>query len=465
MSNPGDADARVAETLGDLAAYLASGCKPRAAFTIGTEHEAFGFRLGDHSPPAYEGPDGIGALLRAIQAREPWEPILDNGHVIGLKGAAGASLSLEPGGQFELSGATLPDLHATRAELDAHIARLCGTAPALGLGFMPLGFHPTARRADMPWMPKSRYRIMRAYMPRVGTRGLDMMLRTCTVQVNLDFCSEADMVAKMRVGSALQPLATALFANSPFYEGRPNGLLSNRAHVWGDTDNARAGIPAVIFEDGFGFEAYARWLLDVPMYFVYRDGTYHDAAGASFRDFMAGRLAALPGERATIGDFADHTTTAFPDVRLKKYIETRGADSGAPEMMLAQSALWTGLFYDQAALAAAAALVKSLSYPDILALRAAVPKTGLATRFGRGTLRDLAGEVVAIAQDGLRARARRNPAGEDETLFLAPLREIAAGGPSQAEHWLARYHGAWGGDVSRIFAEAAFRERGLPPGV
>ncbi|HTQ71117.1 MAG TPA: glutamate--cysteine ligase [Acidocella sp.] len=455
MSNPGDADAREITSVKDLAAYLASGCKPAAAFTIGTEHEAFGFRRADFTPPAYEGADGIGALLHAIQDRDALTPILDSGNIIGLKGA-GASLSLEPGGQFELSGAMQADLHAAKAELDAHIDRLHDVTPGLGLGFAPLGFHPTASRADIHWMPKGRYRIMRAYMPNVGTRGLDMMLRTCTVQVNLDFCSEADMVAKMRVASALQPLATALFANSPFFEGKPNGLLSNRAQVWTDTDNARSGIPAVIFEDGFSFEAYANWLLDVPMYFVYRDGVYHDVAGASFRDFMGGKLDALPGERATIGDFADHSTTAFPDVRLKTYIETRGADSGRPDMMLAQSALWTGIFYDPAALAAAAALVKDLSYPQILALRAAVPATGINTPFGTGTLRDLAKEAVAIAADGLKARARLNQAGADERHFLAPLQEIAAGAPTQAEHWLARYHGAWNGDVTRIFAEAAF---------
>ncbi|MDE1896088.1 MAG: glutamate--cysteine ligase [Rhodospirillales bacterium] len=456
MSNPGDADTREITSVSDLAAYLESGCKPPADYTIGTEHEAFGFRRDGFAPPAYEGPGGIGALLRATQARDGWEGILDNGNIIGLKGKGGASLSLEPGGQFELSGATLANLHATAAELDAHIARLHDVAPGLGLGFAPLGFHPTASRADFHWMPKGRYKIMRAYMPKVGTRGLDMMLRTCTVQVNLDFTSEADMVAKMRVGSALQPLATALFANSPFYEGKPNGLLSNRAYVWGDTDNARSGIPAMIFEDGFGFEAYANWLLDVPMYFVYRDGMYHDVAGASFRDFMAGRLEALPGERATIGDFADHSTTAFPDVRLKKYIETRGADSGSRAMMLAQSALWTGIFYDPAALSAAQALVKGLTHAEILALRAAVPATGINTKFGAGTLRDFAREVVAIAASGLKARARLNQEGQDETLYLVPLWEIAAGAPTQAEHWLARYHGEWSGDVTRIFEEAAF---------
>jgi glutamate--cysteine ligase len=456
LSNPGDADDRPITDTRDLAAYLASGCKPATEFTIGTEHEAFGFHLSGYAPPGYAGPDGIAALLGMVEAVEGFEPILDHGNTIGLKGHHGASLSLEPGGQFELSGAMLADLHATAAELAAHGMRVRAIAPSLGLGFAPLGFHPLARREDMPLMPKGRYKIMREYMPKVGTRGLDMMVRTCTVQVNLDFCSEADMVRKMRVASALQPLATAMFANSPFYEGRPNGLLSNRAQVWTDTDNARSGIPAVVFEDGFGFEAYAQWLLDVPMYFVYRDGEFIDAAGASFRDFMVGKLAAMPGVHATMGDFADHSTTAFPDVRLKRYIETRGADSGTPEMMLAQSAFWTGIFYDRAALAAAEKLVQGLSYAEILALRAAVPGSGIHTPFGAGTLRDLAREAVAIAADGLKARARLNEAGEDERKYLAPLEDIAAGGPTQAEVWLARYHGAWNGDVTRIFDEAAF---------
>ncbi|HEY1858550.1 glutamate--cysteine ligase [Acidocella sp.] len=455
MSNPGDADVTTINDTRDLAAYLAAGARPAETFTIGTEHEAFGFHRTDLLPPTYEEPGGIRDLLTTIGQSEGWDPILDRGNTIGLKRGS-ASLSLEPGGQFELSGAPLATLHETKGELDAHVARLQEVGPKLGLGFAPLGFHPLARREDMPTMPKGRYKIMRQYMPKVGTRGLDMMFRTCTVQVNLDFSSEADMVAKMRVGAALQPLATALFANSPFYEGKPNGKLSNRAQVWTDTDNARAGIPAMIFADGFGFEAYTEWLLDVPMYFVYRDGAYHDVAGASFRDFMAGRLAALPGEVATLGDFADHSTTAFPDVRLKRYIETRGADSGRPDMMLAQSAFWTGIFYDPAALKAATALLKSLPYEQIMALRAAVPATGIHTRFGAGTLRDLAREAVAIAADGLKNRAKRNAAGADESVYLAPLQEIAAGGPTQAEFWLQRYEGPWKGDVTKIFAEAAF---------
>jgi glutamate--cysteine ligase len=457
LSNPGDADATEISGPRDLAAYLASGCKPAVAHTIGTEHEAFGFYLTDKRPPAYrpeDGRPGIGALLVAAQA-EGLAPILDNGNIIGLKGG-GASLSLEPGGQFELSGATLSSVHETKAELEAHFARVRRLATPLGMGFAPLGFHPTATRDEMPFMPKGRYKIMRDYMPKVGTLGLDMMLRTCTVQVNLDFSSEADMVTKMRVAYALQPLATAMFANSPFYEGKPSGLLSSRAAVWADTDNARSGIPPVVFSRSFGFEAYAEWLLDVPMYFVYRDGVFHDVAGASFRDFIGGQLRALPGVRATIGDFADHATTAFPDVRLKKYIETRGADSGSPAMMLAQAAFWTGIFYDPAALAAAYALVRDITYENAMELRAAVPRLGLGAPFRGGDLRGLAREAVMIADQGLRERGRRNADGLDERVYLSPLHHIAAGGPTQAEVWLRKYAGEWQGDVSRIFDEAKF---------
>jgi glutamate--cysteine ligase len=436
-----------------LAAWFEAGCKPADDFRIGTEHESFGFTLNGHQPPRYEG--GIRPLLETIGVEEGLTPILDRGNPIGLTGK-NFSISLEPGGQFELSGGIVGTLHETKAEIDAHIARVHRVAPRLGLGFAPLGFHPTARQADFDWMPKGRYAIMRAYMPKVGSRGFDMMLRTCTVQANLDFSSEADMVRKMRVGYALQPLATALFANGPFREGKPDGMLSNRAATWLDVDNARSGIPRAVFEDGFGFERYADYLLDVPMYFVYRDGRYIDVSGRSFRDFMAGTLAGFEGQIPTIGDFSDHATTAFPDVRLKRFIETRGADSGSPAMLLAQPAFWTGLFYDDAALAAAYALVQDISYDDLIALRADVPRAGLDIVFGKGTLRDLAREAVAIAADGLRARGRLNAAGEDEGIYLAPLQDIADGGPTQAEHWLGRYHGAWHGDVSRIFGEAAF---------
>jgi glutamate--cysteine ligase len=454
LSNPGEADATPITSPRQLADWFAAGSKPESEFGIGTEHESFGFRRDDLAPPSYKG-EGIRALLESIAADEGLEPILDQGQPIGLKGKD-FSISLEPGGQFELSGGIFASLHETKAELDAHIARIHSNAPSLGLGFAPLGFHPLAKRADFSWMPKSRYAIMRNYMPKVGTRGFDMMLRTCTVQTNLDFASEADMARKMRVGFALQPLVTALFANGPFVEGKPNGLLSNRADVWLDVDNARSGIPRIVFEDDFGFERYAAYMLDVPMYFIVRDGQYIDVAGASFRDFMAGRLAGFEGQVPTLGDFADHATTAFPDMRLKRFIETRGADSGNPAMLMAQPALWTGLFYDAASLEAACKLAADFSYDEVARQRAEVPRLGLDVKIRSGSLHDLARQVVAIARNGLRARGRRNSLGQDESIYLAPLEAIIQGGPTQAEYWLAQYHGAWQGDVRRIFAEAAF---------
>jgi glutamate--cysteine ligase len=452
MSNPGEEDATPIVSVQQLAAYLAVGGKPRAAWRIGTEHEKFGFyRPGApaaaFSPPPYE-PGGIRAMLEGIGERR-WAPIHDQGALIGLKHQGGASVSLEPGGQFELSGAPLPDLHGTDAELQSHFADVHAAAAPLGLGFAPLGFHPTARRQDMPFMPKSRYFIMRRYMPKVGTLGLDMMLRTCTVQVNLDFADEADMRRKLRVGLLLQPVATALFANSPFTEGKPNGFLSARANVWTDTDPHRTGVPRIMLEENFGFERYVEWLLDVPMYFVAREGRLIDVAGASFRDYMAGRVEALRGITPTVGDFADHITTTFPEVRLKRFLEMRGADAGSPAMMVAQSAFWVGLLYDAAALEAAVALCRRYAVEDFLALRGTVPRQGLAAPFAGATLRGLARDAVEIAQDGLRAR------GLDEARYLAPLQTIAEGGPVQAEAWLARYHGEWRGDVTRIFEAAA----------
>jgi glutamate--cysteine ligase len=465
MSNPTDLDATPIASVRQLADHIAAGCKPPSAFRIGTEHEKFGFRRADYASPPYEAPDhaAIGPLLERMAADYGAAPILDGGTLIGLKQellpGIGASVSLEPAGQFELSGGPVSDLHATRAELAAHLAQVRAAGDALGLGFAPLGFHPLAKRADMPWMPKGRYAIMRRYMPLVGTLGLDMMTRTCTVQVNLDYASEADMVRKLRVALRLQPLATALFANSPFTEGRPNGFQSFRAHIWTDTDNARSGIPAVFFEPGFGFERYAQWLVDsVPMYFVYRDGRYIDVAGASFRDFLDGRVAAAAGIAPTLGDFADHMTTVFTDVRLKRFLEMRGADAGTPQMMLAQSALWVGLLYDEAALAAADDLTRAMALPDLLALRAAVPGAGMAAdvRIGAAThgLRGLAREVVAIARAGLRARGRRDEHGNDESFYLDPLAQIAEGGPTQADFWLDRASKAWHGDISNIFNEA-----------
>jgi glutamate--cysteine ligase len=458
MSNPGDTDSTPITSLKQLADYIAVGCKPAEQFRMGTEHEKFGFRLGDLATPPYEPTDGQPGSIRSLLEgllRFDGTPITDAGNIIGVK-QGDAAISLEPAGQLELSGAPVETLHQTMAELEAHYDQVRSVSRDLQIGFAPLGFHPTGTREQMPWMPKSRYAIMRRYMPKVGTLGLDMMTRTCTVQVNLDYASEQDMVRKLRVSLLLQPLATALFANSPFSEGRPNGFLSYRAHVWTDTDNQRSGIPRAMFEPGFGFERYVEWLVDyVPMYFVYRNGTYIDVAGASFRDFMNGRLHEVAGTVATIGDFADHVTTVFTDVRIKRFLEMRGADAGRADMMVAQSAFWVGLLYDEAALTAAVALLRDVTWEDAVALREAVPREGLAASWRGGSLRDLAREIVVISRDGLRARGHRNVAGLDESVYLAPVEAIVAGEPTQAEHWLARYHQAWHGDVCRIFGESA----------
>ena len=448
MSNPGEADPTPVTSVRQLADWFAAGGKPRAAWKVGTEHEKFGFRRDEPGlpAPAYE-PRGIRALLEGLCATHGWQPILDGGNPIGLK-RGGSSVSLEPGGQLELSGAVHSDLHAAQAELTTHLREVHEIAGPLGLGFSLLGFHPTATRAQMPWMPKGRYAVMRAYMPKVGSLGLDMMLRTCTVQANLDYGDEADMVEKLRISLALQPIATALFANSPFTEGKPNGFLSMRSQVWTDTDNARTGIPAVVFEPGFGFERFCDWVLDVPMYFVMRDGQWIDTAGMSFRAFMEGKLPVLPGERATMGDFADHVTTAFTEVRLKRFLEMRGMDAGSPAMLMAASALWVGLIYDDAAQKAAAGLVRDWTVEEIRALRAEVPRAALRARLRGHTVRDVAHDMVAIARGGLKAR------GLGEEVYLAPLDEIIESGLTQAERWLHLVERLYGGDASRLLPAA-----------
>lgn len=442
MSNPGEADPTPIENLRQLAEWFAAGSKPRAAWTIGTEHEKFGFHRDGLAPPPYA-PGGIEAVLQGIAAKG-WEPILDAGHVIGLKGF-GASVSLEPGGQLELSGGMMANLHDADAELRAHLRDVHEVAGPLGLGFSPIGFHPVATRGQMPWMPKSRYAIMRRYMPTRGQLGLDMMLRTCTVQVNLDFGTEADMAEKLRLSLALQPLATALFANSPFYEGKPSGYLSGRAWVWTDTDPDRTGIPACVFEPGFGFERFVQFVLEVPMYFLAREGRLLDVAGASFRDFMA---KGLHGHHATMGDWADHVTTVFTEVRLKRFLEMRGSDAGAPAMLQAQPAFWAGLIYDDAAQKAAAALTRDWTLEQVRQLRLDAPRHGLRATIGGRRLGEVARDVMAIAHDGLRGR------GLGEEVYLAPLDEIVASGLTQADRALHLYHTLWAGDAGRMLAAA-----------
>jgi glutamate--cysteine ligase len=445
------------ETRDALVAWFEAGSKPRSRFRLGTEHEKFPFTLQGHAPVPYDGPHGIQALLIAMRDLLGWEPIMEGENIIGLlDGADGGAITLEPGGQFELSGAPVETVHDCFREIQAHLAALRKAARPLGIGFLALGMTPTWTRAEMPMMPKGRYRIMTAYMPKVGKLGLDMMYRTCTVQTNLDYSSEADMVLKLRVGLALQPVATAMFANSPFTERRPNGMLSYRSHIWSDTDPDRTGMLPWAFEPGMGFERWVDYALEVPMYFVKRGDRYIDVAGQSFLDLMAGKLAALPGERATISDWANHVSTIFPEVRLKRYLEMRGADSGPWRRLPALPAYWAGLLYDDDCLQAGWDLVKHWTADERQQLRDDVPRLGFKARIRGGTVLSLAQETLAMAERGLARRRRLDAAGRDETCHLRPLQEIVARGMSPAEELLEKFYGSWGGSVEPAFKEYAF---------
>ncbi|NWG45097.1 MAG: glutamate--cysteine ligase [Alphaproteobacteria bacterium] len=437
----------------DLVTYLADGCKPPSAFRIGTEHEKLAFAWKNVRPLPYEGEASIRALLEGLMAFG-WEGVYEGETLIGLK-KDGASVSLEPGGQFELSGAPLDNLHQTCDEVHTHLAQVKAVADPLGIGFLGIGVAPHWSRAEVPMMPKGRYRIMSGYMSKRGDRGLDMMLRTCTIQVNLDFSSEADMVKKLRVGLALQPIATALFANSPFIDGRLSGALSTRSLIWTDTDPDRTGDLPFVFEDGFGFERYADYALDVPMYFVYRGGRYHDVSGQSFRDFMEGRLPGLEGETPTLGDWADHLTTIFPDARLKRFIEMRGADGGPWGRICALPAFWAGLLYEQSSLDAAWDLACHWTAAERAKLRLDVITQGLGATIRGRSVRDIARELLDYADAGLRQR-RRADKSPDERLFLDPLVEIVEEGRTPAERLIARWKGEWGGDFAALFRDEAY---------
>jgi glutamate--cysteine ligase len=437
----------------DLVRYFAEGEKPEAQWRIGAEHEKFGFKLGTYERPPYEGPWGIKAMLEGLM-RFGWTGIYEGQTLIGLHRNK-ANVSLEPGGQFELSGAPLETIHDICSETGQHLEEVKTVADEIGIGFLGLGFSPLWTRAETPVMPKGRYDIMRAYMPKVGTLGLDMMLRTCTIQANLDFASEADMVTKFRTSLALQPIATALFANSPFTEGKPNGYVSYRAHIWTDTDPDRTGLLDFVFEDGFGYEAYARYALGVPMYFVKRD-RYVDVSGRSFEAFMRGELSELPGERPKLKDWADHLTTIFPEVRLKQYLEMRGADGGPWSRICALPALWTGIFYDKDALSAAWDLCKDWTRDDRVALREDAARTGLKGTVHGRPIRDVAKDLIDIARHGLRRRARFSGGLVDETGYISELEEIAESGMTPADRLLDLYHGKWNGDVTRVYEEFAY---------
>jgi glutamate--cysteine ligase len=438
------------ERFEELADYIASGEKPRDEWRIGTEHEKFGYLTDSLAPLPYEGPRSVRAVLEALQARFGWQPILEQGAIIGLS-RNGANVSLEPGGQLELSGAPLASMHAIADEFDTHLRECAEVVAGMGVGFAGIGAAPVWTHAQMPRMPKGRYRLMTDYMDKVGSHGTQMMYRTSTVQVNLDFGSEADMVQKLRVALALQPVATALCASSPFFEGKPNGHKSWRSRIWRDLDASRTGMLPFAFEPGMGYQRYVDWVLDVPMYFVYRDGKYINALGQSFRAFLKGELPALPGELPTLSDWADHMTTVFPEARVKKYLETRGADAGDRAHMLALPALWVGLLYDQNALDAAWDLAKGWSAETREGLRVAASVSGLQAEAGGVKMHDLARQVVAISRAGLAARGRI-AGGADESRFLDVLDEDIASGQVQADRLLARYHGEWHGDLSHIYA-------------
>ncbi|MBC8158242.1 MAG: glutamate--cysteine ligase [Alphaproteobacteria bacterium] len=438
-----------------LVEYLAQGCKPPENWRIGTEHEKFAYRLDDLRPLEYEGERGVRAILEGL-TRFGWQPVYEKGNIIALKLDDGCSVTLEPAGQVELSGAMLENIHQTCREVNQHLKQVKEVAGELNIGLMGLGYNPKWPVSEMPWMPKGRYEIMRRHMPRRGNLGLDMMQATCTVQVNLDFDSEATMVKMFRTSLALQPVATALWANSPFKEGKPSGFLSYRSHIWTDTDPDRCGTLPFVFEDGFGFERYVDYLLDVPMYFVYRDGNYIDAAGLSFRDFMAGKLSVLPGEYPTMKDWEDHITVAFPEVRLKRFLEMRGADGGPWNRLCALPAFWVGLLYDRNSLDAAWDLIKDWTAQEHEYLRDNVPRLALNTPFRKGTLGDIALDALDIARDGLKRRAVLDGSGMNETSFLNPLFRIAESGITPAEELLSAYERRWKGSVDPIFEEFAY---------
>ena len=445
------------ETKAQLIEELASGSKPKSAWKIGTEHEKFPFLTDTLQPVPYHGPRSIKALLDGLKDRYGWAGVYEGENIIALSDPNGlGNVSLEPGGQFELSGAPLDTVHETCEEVHEHLTQVREVGDKLGIGFLGLGASPLWSLKETPVMPKGRYGIMAPYMDKVGARGRDMMFRTCTVQVNLDFASEADMVKKLRVSLALQPIATALFADSPFLDGKPNGFLSYRSEVWRDTDNQRAGMLPFAFEQGFGFEQYVDYALDVPMYFAMRDGKYINASGESFRAFLDGRLPQLPGEKPVMKDWADHLTTIFPEVRLKKYLEMRGADSGPWRRLCALPALWVGLLYDQASLDAAWDIAKDWTAEERQKLRDDVPRLALHATIRGRSVQDIAKDVLKIARAGLEARNLHGCKGKTEATFLDPLDEIAQSGKTAAEHLLALYNGDWHQDVTRVFRDFAY---------
>ena len=445
-------DNKLSPSFSSLVKWFSSKEKEPTNWRIGTEHEKFIFSLDRLSPVAYEGDSGIEAILNYLSKTYDMTPSREQEKIIALKTKDGASISLEPGGQFELSGNIVKTIHHSCVETNKHLEQMLDVTAKLGLGMLGSGFHPTASRSDINWMPKGRYKIMREYMPKVGNLGLDMMLRTCTIQTNLDYRDEKDMRRKFKTSLALQPVATALFANSPIRDGKLTNIQSNRALVWTDTDPDRCGVPACVFEPNFGYERWVDYVLDVPMYFIYRNGKYLNVAGKSFRRFLSSDYKnEFFGYTASMSDFEDHITTVFPDVRLKGYLEMRGADGGPWSIICALPALWVGLLYDSEALERAERIANQFTHKDVVNARISAAKNGLKGQIGSQSILQLASQLIEIAEIGLKNRGNLNKKGEDETIFLKPLKTIINSGLTQSDVVRDLYLNKWNQDINKVF--------------
>jgi glutamate--cysteine ligase len=448
------------ESIAQLVDEFHAAAKPRERWLIGTEYEKLAVdpRSGRAAP--FSGPRGIETLLRELAERFGWEPTEEGGRTIALLRDK-ASITLEPGGQVELSGEPCPTLHCTRDELATHVRELSVVGAELGIAFLGLGMQPVSTLDEIEWVPKQRYAIMRDYMPRVGTLGHRMMKQTATVQANIDYADERDAMRKLRVGMATAPLVNAMFANSCISEGRLNGQMSYRGYVWTDTDRARCGLLPFAFRDGASFGDYVEWALDVPLYFVLRGGKYlTGATGTPFRRFLEHGIG---GERATLDDWRLHLTTLFPEVRLKGYIELRSADSQTPDRVLAVPALVKGVFYEQDCLEAAFDLVKRWSFADCASLYGEVTRESMRARMKGIQVLELARELAGIAEEGLRRQAALDSEGRDERVYLERLREALSAGKSPAQEQAERWAGPWHGEAARLVEATAFPTPGANP--
>lgn len=446
------------ESKDQLIDFIKSGEKNPANFKIGTEHEKFVFNLSNNRPVKYDGEKGIKDLLTSLE-EFGWKTIKEGNNIIALSRSGalgGGSITLEPAGQFELSGAMLETVHETIKEIIDHKSQISLVGKKLDLGFLSLGFAPNWKREEMPVMPKERYQVMKRYMPTKGNHGLDMMFRSCTSQVNLDYSSEEDMIKKFRISLLAQPIVTALFANSPFKDGKLNNYKSYRSEVWKDTDPDRTGILPFVFKDNMGYESYVNYALEVPMYFIYRDGNYIDLAGSSFKDFIEGKLDKVSNYSATIEDWELHLTTIFPEVRLKTYLEMRGADAGGIAQICSLSAFWTGLLYNNDSLNKAGELFNDIDVAELAKVRNLVPKEGLNCAVGKYNVYNLASELIELSLQGLKSRNKLDIEGNDETKYLNPIIRIMKDKENSADKLIRKYNSEWNKDIMKIYEECVF---------